>query len=165
MTEHPFEAQIDEHEAVRAAVRQLDERYGLRSREAGVGKVSGLPKDALRNLRWQLFYLLEGVTGHFLRDEAVVFPQVKPATGKPLEAEHEAIRKEAESALALITRMTEVPGTPEEAARDSGELGRMIHRLRELIETHTAREDAILRQALKDGRTASAPKGTEFQVH
>jgi len=159
MTANPFEAQIDEHEAVRASVRQLDERYSQRSRE------TALSKDAIRNLRWQLFYLLEGVTGHFTRDETVVFPQVKAATRKALETEHEEIQKQAESGLALITRMAEAPGTPENIARDTDELGRMIHTLRGLVEAHTAREDAIMRDAIKAGRFAASPKGTEFQVH
>lgn len=159
MTANPFEAQIDEHEAVRAAVRQLDERYSQRSRE------TALSKDAIRNLHWQLFYLLEGVTGHFTRDEAVVFPQVKAATRKVLETEHDGMKKQAESGLALITRMAEAPGTPEDMARDTDELGRMIHTLRALIETHTEREDTIMRDAIKSGRAAPTPKGTEFQVH
>lgn len=159
MTANPFKAQIDEHEAVRAAVRQLDERYSKRSGEAT------LSKDAIRNIRWQLFYLLEGVTGHFTRDETVVFPQVKAATKKALENEHDGIQKQAESGLALITRMAEAPGTPEDMARDAAGLGRMIHGLRELIEAHTVSEDAIMRDAIKTGRPAATPKGTEFQVH
>lgn len=159
MAAHPFDAQMDEHEAVRAAVRQLDERYSQRSRE------TALSKDAIRNLRWQLFYLLEGVTGHFTRDETVVFPQVQAATRKALETEHDGIKKQAESALALVTRMAEASGTPQDVVRDTDELGRIIHTLRELVEAHTAREDGILRKALKNGRTADAPTGLDFQVH
>lgn len=154
-----FNSQIEEHEAVRAAIRQVDERYRRRSRE------TPLSSDAVRNLRWQLFYLLEGVTGHFTRDETVVFPQVKSPIRQALETEHEAIRAEAESALALITAMAEAGQTAEDLARDTSALGQMIHRVRELIDTHTAREDAILLEAVKQGRSAEAPPGIEFQVH
>ena len=169
MTEGPFRARIDEHEAVRAAVRQLDERYNPHPRPStGIStpaKPAVLPKDALRNLRWQLFYLLEGVTGHFTRDEAVVFSQVNAATRKVIEAEHEGIRKEVESALALVTRMAEAAGTETDMVRDTAEIGRKMHRLRELIEAHTTREDAIMREAIKAGRTVAAPNGIEYQVH
>jgi len=154
-----LKTQIDEHEAVRAAVRQLDERYSRRSRE------TPLSPDVIRNVRWSLFYLLEGVNSHFTRDDSLVFPLVKPAIRETLRAEHEAIRAAGQSALTSVTAMAESAAAPQKLAHDASALGEMIHHVRELIDQHTAREDVILREAVSKGRRAEAPPGTEYQVH
>jgi len=61
--------------------------------------------------------------------------------------------------------MAETAGTETDMVRDTAEIGRKMHRLRELIEAHTTREDAIMREAIKAGRTVAAPNGIEYQVH
>jgi len=148
-----FGNHFEEHEVIRAGIKQLADHLGdkfwqtaeEREKELDAPETRPMRDSTLRNLRWGLFYFLDGLKNHFDRDEEVVMPHVTAPQKAELQRDHDAIRETLERAVSLVNRIVDGKLTGSDFERGCTELSHAVHHLQDLLEEHTREEDAILR--------------------
>lgn len=148
-----FGSHIEEHEAIRAAIKQFADHLGDRFWQTNEERDKELDKpetrcmrdSTLHNLRWGLIYFLDGMKNHFDRDEEVVMPHATGPQKAELRRDHDAIRETLERAVSRVNRIVDGKMTGLDLEHGCEELRRAVHHLRDLLEEHTREEDAILR--------------------
>ncbi|MBI2934358.1 MAG: hypothetical protein HYY29_02185 [Chloroflexi bacterium] len=142
---------IKEHEAARVTIKLLDD--SVTDLDQGLVEIPGdmespcVLKNQTRTLRWALTYFYDGLKGQLRREEAVVLPRAVNDLRRTISTRHDEIRTELDQAILLADRIAEGEEPRETALRCSRELRERVHRIRELVEEDTGREDAVLRMA------------------
>jgi hypothetical protein len=139
-----------EHQAIRAHMNFIIESF--KSVSAPSSRVTAQLiqlNDLMRLYLWPLYDFRETIQRHIALDERVFNASSDSSKRKDLAGEHEEIRKQADKAIQLAEHAAYNKLNPEELNQSTLNIRKIFNRLCELIETHTAEEDRLLKLKLE----------------
>lgn len=148
MTENEKEIKdlLGQHDAIRAQMKFLFN--SLQRLSVQSGSTSAKPaqvKEWLQNYCYALCDLRDGVINHIELDERIfkaLSPNVK---NKRLITEHENIKKQIDLAVQLVEDGMNTTMGIEKLHQRTSEIKAVVEKTRKLIESHTAKEDKLLK--------------------
>ncbi len=134
---------MGEHEAIRAHMDFLIKSL------SGLAKPSTPVKDHMRNYRLGLYDFRDGLRRHIEMDERIFQKLLGSVLLAETLREHEEIRKQADDIIRLADSAIESK-LDREVQKQVLSVREAFNRISELIKTHTAKEDELLKLVQKD---------------
>jgi hypothetical protein len=141
---------IEEHEAIRAQLRQLTDSLPRSFSKLSPGSSKNEVKDFILGCQFALHDLRDGIRLHIDSDERIFKAFSLGALSESLQREHEEIKRQIDRAVQLADTPVKDVADREELNRRCSEINRAAGIVRTLVETHTAKEDTLLDLARKD---------------
>lgn len=135
-----------QHEAIRAQMKFLTESLkkmviqpdsGEKGRDRIIEQIQSY-RHTLRDLR-------AGVLDHIALDERIFGKRSSKVSNKSLAKEHEDIKQQIDYVIQVADEAIEHELSGAELNRRAAEITQIVDKIRELIRTHTAKEDRLLK--------------------
>jgi len=146
-----LEKLLHEHEAIRADLKRIDSSLGdlLKPPQLAENTNPERLKETINQLQTALKYVRDGVRKHINQDEAAFSSLINLTQMEQFKQEHRQIERTVDDAIRAVDRLAEEIPSRLEIERQGTEIRYAIHGLREQIETHTSREDDVIKQLTK----------------
>jgi hypothetical protein len=134
-----------QHDAIRAQMRFLASSLIELSGQLDSKKKPVRLKEWLQNYCYALHDLRDGVRDHIELDERIFKALSIDVKNKRLSSEHNTIKQQIDQAVQLTEEAINAVMNVEELHQRASEIKTIVEKVRKLIDTHTAKEDELLK--------------------
>ncbi len=139
-----------EHKAIREHMKFLTNSLSsLATKSSQRTSQSTQLKDQITLYRWSLYDFREAIRRHIDLDERIFEMLLSSTSVKDIMGEHETIQKQVDNAISLAENAVYNKSHREELNKCASDIKEAVNRICESIETHTAKEDRLLKQVPK----------------